>query len=101
MQKEVYGVVYPKIVKMIPVEKRGTISEKLLNYVLKSKKENKLPSSMAKCFLSRWQTGTFDDEVGLAVLLETAAVLELEKTTEFLEQECQLAEVAKALKEAA
>jgi len=93
-------VAYQKIVKMIPIEKRGMISEKLLNYVLKSKKENELPSSMAKCFLSQWQTSTFDDETGLAVLLETAAHLELEKTTEFLEQECQLAEVAKALKEA-
>ena len=91
---------YQKLVKMIPVEKRGMISEKLLNYVLKSKKENELPSSMAKCFLSQWQTSTFDDETGLAVLLETAVHLELEKTMEFLEQECQLAEVAKALKEA-
>ena len=91
---------YQKIVRMIPVEKRGVISDKLLNYVLKSKKEKKLPSSLAKCFLSQWQTSTFNDEIGLAVLLETAAVLELEKTTEFLEQECQLAEVAKAIKEA-
>lgn len=91
---------YKKIVRMIPVEKRGTISEKLLDYVLKSKKEKELPSSMAKCFLSQWQTSTFNDETGLAVLLETAARLELEKTTEFLEQECQLAEVAKAVKEA-
>jgi hypothetical protein len=96
----VYVVSYQKIVKMIPVEKRGVISDKLLNYVLKSKKEGKLPSSMAKCFLSQWQTSTFDDEIGLGVLLETAAVLELEKTTEFLEQECQLMDVAKALKEA-
>jgi hypothetical protein len=86
---------------MIPVEKRGIISDKLLNYVLKSKKEKKLPSSMAKCFLSQWQTSTFDDEKGFAVLFEMAAVLELEKTTAFLEQECQLAEAAKALKEAA
>ncbi len=77
------------------------ISEKLLNYVLKSKKEGELPSSMAKCFLAQWETSTFDDEVGLGVLLETAAVLALEKTTEFLEQECQLGAVAKALKEAA
>ena len=91
---------YQKIVKMIPVEKRGVISEKLLNYVLKSKKESKLPSSMAKCFLSQWETSTFEDEVSLGVLLETAAILEFEKTTEFLEQECQLAEVAKALKKA-
>jgi hypothetical protein len=91
---------YQKIVKMIPVEKRGEISDKLLNYVLKSKKESKLPSSMAKCFLSQWQTNTFDDEVGLEVLLEIASILELEKTAEFLEQECQLAEVAKSLKAA-
>jgi len=92
---------YKKIVKMIPVEKREELSDKLLNYLLKSKKEKKMPSSLAKCFLSQWQTGSFDDEVGLAVLLEATALLEPEKTTEFLEQELQLAEVAKALKEAA
>ena len=92
---------YKKIVKMIPVEKREQLSDKLLNYLLKSKKEKKMPSSLAKCFLSQWQTGTFDDEVGLAVLLEATALLEPEKTTEFLEQDLQLVEVAKALKEAA
>ena len=92
---------YKKIVKMIPVEKREELSDKLLNYLLKSKKEKKMPSSLAKCFLSQWQTGSFDDEVGLAVLLEATALLEPEKTTEFLEQDLQLAEVAKALKEVA
>ncbi len=93
-------MVYKKIVKMIPVEKRGTLSDKLLNYLLKSKKEAKMPSSMAYCFLSQWQTGTFDDEVGLAVLLEATALLEPEKTTEFVEKDLQLADVAKAIKEA-
>ena len=93
-------MVYKKIVKMIPVEKRGTLSDKLLNYLLKSKKEAKLPISMAYCFLSQSQTGTFKDEVGLAVLLEATALLEPKKTTEFLEQEMQLAEVAKAIKKA-
>ena len=92
---------YKKIVEMIPVEKREKLSDKLLNYLLKSKKEKKMPSSLAKCFLSQWQTGSFDDEVGLAVLLEATALLEPEKTTEFLEQELQLADVAKALREAA
>ena len=91
---------YKKIVKMIPVEKREELSDKLLNYLLKTKKEKNMPSSLAKCFLSQWQTGGFDDEVGLAVLLEATALLEPEKTTEFLEQELQLADVAKALKEA-
>ena len=92
---------YKKIVKMIPVEKREELSDKLLNYLLKTKKEKNMPSSLAKCFLSQWQTGGFDDEVGLAVLLEATALLEPEKTIEFLEQELQLAEVAKALKEVA
>lgn len=91
-------MVYKKIVKMIPVEKRGTLSDKLLNYLLKSKKEAKLPSSIAYCFLRQWQTGTFKDEVGLGILLEATALLEPKKTTEFLEQEMQLAEVAKAIK---
>jgi hypothetical protein len=90
---------YKKIVQMIPVEKRGILSDKLLNYLLKSKNETKMPSSMAYCFLTQWQTGTFDDEAGLSVLLETTARVELEKTTEFIEKELQLAEVAKAIKE--
>jgi hypothetical protein len=94
-------VSYKKIVKMIPVEKREELSDKLLNYLLKSKKEKNMPSSLAKCFLSQWQTGSFDDETGLTVLLEATVLLEPEKTTEFLEQELQLAEVATALKEVA
>ena len=98
--KEVYFVVYKKIVKMIPVEKRGTLSDKLLNYLLKTKNEAKIPSSMANCLLSQWQTGTFEDENGLAVLLEATALVELKKTTVFLEQELQLVNVAKAIKEA-
>ena len=99
--KEVYVVVYKKIVKMISAEKRGILSDKLLNFLLKTKNEAKMPSSLANCFLSQWQTSVFDDEVGLAVLLEAAATVELEKTTEFLEQELQLANVARAVKEAA
>ena len=92
---------YKKIVELIPVEKREALSNKLLNYLLKTKKEKNMPTSMAKCFLSQWQTGGFDDEVGLAVLLEAAATVEPEKTIEFVGQELQLADVAKALEEAA
>ena len=92
---------YKKIVEMIPVEKRGKLSDKLLNYLLKAKKENKMPSSLARCFLSQWQTGSFDDEVGLAVLLEATVTVEPEKTIEFVETEMHLVDVAKALKEVA
>ncbi|HDQ05638.1 MAG TPA: hypothetical protein ENN36_02805 [Candidatus Bathyarchaeota archaeon] len=91
---------YKKIVEMVPVEKREELSDKLLNYLLKTKNEKNMPSSMAKCFLSQWQTGSFDDEVGLAVLLEATALLEPDKTTQYLEQDLQLADVAKAVKDA-
>jgi hypothetical protein len=94
-------VSYKKIVEMIPVEKRGELSDKLLNYLLKAKKENRMPSSLAKCFLNQWQTGDFNDAVGLAVLLEATATVEPEKTIEYVEKELQLPKVAKALKEAA
>jgi len=93
-------VIYKNIVKSIPVEKREALSNKLLNYLLKSKNEGKMTSNVANCFLSQWRTGSFDDEVGLAVLLEATALVELEKTVDFLEKDLQLINVAKAIKEA-
>ena len=91
---------YQKIVKTIPVEKREKLSDKLLNFVLKSKKENKMPSDLANTILNQWQLGPLTTEAGLAALLEAAVLLESEKTVEFLEQELQLVDVAKAIKEA-
>jgi hypothetical protein len=98
--KEVYFVSFNKIVEMIPVEKRGTLSDKLLNYLLKTKKEGNLPAGVATCFLEYVQTGEFEDEKGLALLLGATAMVELEKTTKFLEEDLGLADVAKAVKEA-
>jgi len=91
---------YQKIVKKIPVEKREKLSDKLLNFVLKSKKEDKMPGDLANTILSQWQLGPLTTEAGLAALLEAAVLLESEKTMEFLEQELQLVDVAKAIREA-
>ncbi|MFQ5999341.1 MAG: hypothetical protein ACE5J6_01050 [Candidatus Bathyarchaeia archaeon] len=93
-------MVYQKIVKTIPVEKRGKLSEKLMDFLLKSKNEDKMPSSLANTILSQWQLGSLTTEAGLEALLEAAVLLESEKTVEFLEQELQLMDVAKAIKEA-
>ena len=90
---------YQKIVKTIPVEKREKLSDKLLNFLLKSKKEDKMPSGLANTILNQWQQGPLTTEAGLAALLEAAVLLESEKTMEFLEQELQLVDVAKAVKE--
>ena len=91
---------YQKIVKTIPVEKRDKLSDKLLNFVLKSKKASKMPSNLAYTILNQWQLGPLTTEMGLAALLEAAVLLESEKTMEFLEQELQLVNVVKAIKEA-
>jgi len=89
---------YQKIVKTIPVKTRETLSDKLVDFLLKSKKEDKMPSDLASTILNQWQQGSLTTEAGLAALLEAAVLLEPEKTMEFLEQEPQLADVAKALK---
>jgi len=92
---------YQKIVKNIPVEKREKLSDKLMDLVLKAKKEDKMPDSLAKTLLQQWQLGyLFTTEAGLATLLEAAVLLESEKTMEFLEQELQLLDIVKAVKEA-
>ena len=90
---------YQKIVKMIPVKKRETLSDKLVDFLLKSKKEDKMPSALANTILNQWQLGFLTTEDGLAALLEAAVLLESEKTMELLEQELQLVDVAKAVKE--
>ena len=90
---------YQKIVKTIPVEKREKLSDKLVDFLLKSKKEDKMPSDLANTILGQWQLGSLTTEAGLAALLEAAALLESEKTMEVLEQELQLVDVAKAIRE--
>ena len=90
---------YQEIVKTIPVGKREKLSDKLVDFLLKSKKEDKMPSDLANTILNQWQLGPLTTEAGLAAILEAAVLLESEKTMEFLEQELQLADVAKAIKE--
>ena len=89
---------YQKIVRTIPAEKREKLSDKLLNFVLKAKKEDKMPSDLANTVLTQWQLGPLTTDAGLAALLEAAVLLESEKTMELLEQELQMAEVAKAIR---
>ena len=99
-QERCIDMAYQKIVKTISVEKREKLSDKLLNFVLKSKKEDKMSSDLANTILNQWQLGPLTTEAGLAALLEAAVLLESEKTMEFLEQELQLVDVAKAIREA-
>ena len=89
---------YQKIVKNIPAEKREKLSDKLIDLLLKTKNEDKMPGSLANTLLHLWQLGPLTTEAGLAALLEAAVLLESEKTIEFLEQELQLLDIVKAFK---
>ena len=90
---------YHKIVGTIPIEKRGKLSVKLVDLILKSKNDDKMPSRLAKNILHHWRQGPLLGEDGLAALLEAAVLLEPEKTMDFLEQELQLVDLAKAVKQ--
>jgi hypothetical protein len=90
---------YQKIVKNIPTKKREELSDKLIDLILKTKNEDKMPSSLANTLLYQWQLGPLTTEAGLAALLEAAILLESEKTMESLEQELQLLDIAKTIKE--
>ncbi len=90
---------YHEVVEMIPTEKREKLSVKLVDIVLKSKNEHKMPSSLAKNILHYWRRGPLLNEDGLPALLGAAILLEPEKTVDFLEQELQLVEMVKAIKQ--
>jgi hypothetical protein len=88
---------YPKIVESVPAEKLGPLSDQLLNYVLTTKNEGKMPTTLANSMLSKMQQGAIKSAAGVAVLLEAAVALEPEKTMAAL-GEMQLAQLAEALK---
>jgi len=88
---------YPKLVELIPVEKWKTIADKLVNIILSSKNDNKMPSDLANMFLYQWQQNLLASEHGLSTLLKAAILLEQEKTLTVLE-ELQLKEIADKIK---
>lgn len=88
---------YPKLVELIPVEKRKNTTDKLVNIILSSKNDNKMPSHLANTILYQWQQNLLTNEHGLSALLKAAVLLEQEKTLTVLE-ELQLNEIADKIK---
>lgn len=88
---------YHKVVELIPIEKREKLSIKLVDIVLKSKNDDKMPSNLAKNILHYWREGPLLNENNLTALLDAAILLEPEKTVDFLGQELQLIEVVRQL----
>ncbi|KPV64817.1 MAG: hypothetical protein AOA65_0784 [Candidatus Bathyarchaeota archaeon BA1] len=90
---------YLKVIKTVPVERREMLSDKLIDLVLLSKNDDKMPSGLANTILYHWQRNLLANDVGLAALFEAAVLLEPDKTIEVLEQELQLVGTVKAVKE--
>jgi len=90
---------YHKVVETIPLEKREELSDKLIDAILVSKNEDKMPILLANTILYHWQRGLLTGDVGLAALLEAGILLDPDKTMEILEKELQLINTAKTVKE--
>jgi hypothetical protein len=84
---------YLKLVELIPREKRKNTADKLVDLILSSKNDNKMPSDLANTILHYWQKNLLTSEPGLSALLKAAVLLEQEKTFTVLE-ELQLSEIA-------
>jgi len=89
---------YRKLVETIPVAKREPLSNKLIDLVLSSKNDEKMPNQLANTILHHWQNDILISESGLTALLEAAALLEPDKTIEVFTQ-LELASCAEQLKE--
>jgi len=89
---------YHRIVEMVPMEKRESLSTKLIDFLLRSKNADKMPSSLAKTILRLWQQGPLTKETCLAALLEAAVILERDKTLNFLKEELHLSDVVKTIR---
>ena len=74
------------------------LSDKLVDIILTSKNDDKLPSQLAKTILNQWQNDNLKSESGLATLLESAVLVELEKTSSAL-NELQMSDVAEQIKQ--
>jgi len=90
---------YGKLVESVAIQKWSVLFDKLIDLILTSKNDDKMPSQLANTLLSHWQKDVLNTQTGLTVLLEAAVLLEPEKTVAAL-TELQLTNVAEQLKEA-
>ena len=93
------NMTYYKMVRSIPTETRERLSDRLVDIILKSKRGDKIPGSLAKNILSRWSQGPLTDDDSLAELLEASVLLEPEKTVDLLKQKLQMVNLAKAVEQ--
>jgi hypothetical protein len=90
---------YRKIIDNVSVLKREILSTKLIDVILLSKNDDKMPRQIANHIMKQWQQDTLITESGLTALLEAAVLLDPTKTVEALTA-LELADIAGQIKEA-
>lgn len=88
---------YPELVELVPADKLGVLSDQLLNFILTTKNEGKMPAKLANAMLYKMQHGAIKGKTGVAVLLEAALIVEPEKTVTAL-GEMQMTKLAEEIK---
>jgi len=86
-----------RLVNMIPGPKRHSLSEELVDVILTSKSDDKMPSALAHTLLHYWQRNLLESEPGLTALLEASVLLEPEKTVAAF-NELQLTDVTEEIR---
>ena len=71
---------YRKFVELVPSAHWQVLSDKLVDVILTSKNDEKMPSQLANTILHYWQRDVLKSESGLTALLEAALLLEPDKT---------------------
>jgi len=89
---------YRKLSEMIPAEKWAVLSDKLIDLILTSKNDDRMPSQVANVILRQWQNESLKSETGLTALLQAAILLEPEKVVVSL-NELQMTNVTEQVKE--
>jgi hypothetical protein len=89
---------YPKLVETIPSAKWHELVDALVDAILTTKNDDKMPPHLANTILHEWQLDTLETAEGLVALLEASVLLEPEKTLAAAEA-LQLVDVAQAIKQ--
>ena len=86
MNKVSHELDYNGLVDLVDESRRQALLEKLVDFVLATKNDEKMPSTLARSLLHFWQQDRLMSKQGLAVLLEAGVRLEPEKTLSALSE---------------
>ena len=77
---------YSGLVDLVDESRWQALSDKLVDLILTTKNDEKMPNALARRFLHLWQQDQLVSKMGLTVLLEASVRLEPEKALSTLSE---------------